>query len=105
MRSSLLRANDVLPLMRHLADVVALRADPVAQRQRLIDGLNELFRSRRGWMFVIDDYRPGRRPVFRHQILTTDPDPMFMHYMGEFGVSIPLSGEPYADHALHSDDR
>ena len=95
-----LRNADVVAVMRHMADVAALKADPVAQRQHLIDGLNALVGTRVGWMFVADDWRPGRRPVIRHQVLASDPDPMFLTYMAEFGVKVPLEAEPYADHAL-----
>jgi DNA-binding CsgD family transcriptional regulator len=39
----------------------------------------------------------------RHQVLASEPDPMFLAYMAEFGVRVPMAAEPYADHALHDD--
>ena len=51
--------DDLLVLMRHLADVAALRTNPVLQRQTLIDGLAKIFDASIGWFCVADHWLPG----------------------------------------------
>lgn len=104
-KSALLRQSDLLPLMRHLADVAALRHEPGRQRQVLIDGLSKLLGTYLGWWFTMDDWRPEGRPHVTQQVLTTDPDPHWVRYMGEFATNMPLTADPYADRSLHCKDR
>jgi DNA-binding CsgD family transcriptional regulator len=95
---------ETVRVMRHLADVTSLKGDPPAQRTLLVDGLSRLFGTTFGWCFVFDDCRPGRvlRPVVGQ--LVTDPDPTWLRYMDDFLVHVPPSGDPFADHAIRSDD-
>jgi DNA-binding CsgD family transcriptional regulator len=100
-KSSRLDVRLVLPVTRLLADVAAMRHDPQAQRQHLVDGFNAVMHVRAGWFFAIDDFLPGRAPVLRHQILCSDPDPDFARSIDGLGAQIPMEAEPFADHALH----
>lgn len=99
------RASDTLRVMRLMADVAALRGDPVRQRQHLIDGLNRLLGTSAGWMFAVDDYRPGRAIRFRAQLYTSDADPDYLRHMAEFAVHNPLTEDPYAVAILHDGRR
>ncbi|HEX8915792.1 MAG TPA: LuxR C-terminal-related transcriptional regulator [Humisphaera sp.] len=94
-----------LQVMRLLADVAALRGDPPAQRQHLTDGLNALLRTRSGWFYVADGFKPGLTPSVRHRALGRDPDPAFMRAAAATGNEITIDAEPYGDHVLHDDRR
>jgi DNA-binding CsgD family transcriptional regulator len=96
--------DDVLALMRHFADVAALRSDPVLQRQTLIDGLGEIFGAALGWFCVADDWLPGRQLKLIHQVFTTASPPIMLKYLGEFSVTHPASDDPYGDHSIRSMD-
>jgi DNA-binding CsgD family transcriptional regulator len=93
--------DEQLQVMRLLADVAALKPDPAAQRQRLIDGMNALLRTRVGWFYVVDDFVPGGSPALRHQVLASDPDPEFVRSLTGLGSTVKMEAEPFADHALH----
>src|SRR5688572_30916508 len=67
-----LNQADVLRVMRHLADVAALKGNPPAQRQLLVDGLNALLGTDAGFFYVADEWRPGRRPHFSSYTLSTE---------------------------------
>ena len=90
-------------VMRLLADVAAEVANPVAQRRRLIDGLDRLFGTTMGWFVALDDCRPGRavRPVVA--TLTTGMDPYWERYCADFAVHVDPADDPYADHSIRSD--
>ncbi len=91
--------------MRHLADVTALRTDPAAQRQVLIDGLNQLLGTQLGVWLTMDDWRPSRVPRPVHQVLTSNPDPFWIRYMQDFIVHHQATDDPYADHSIRSPAR
>src|SRR5688572_30366896 len=93
-RGELIQA-DVLRVMRHLADVAAMKGNPPAQRQLLVDGLNALIGTDAGFFYVADEWRPGRRPHFSGYTLSTDHDPLFVKYTSEFGIKFPLDDDPY----------
>jgi DNA-binding CsgD family transcriptional regulator len=95
---------DSIPLMRLLADVAALKVDPVEQRQTLVDGLQRIFKTKIGWILVADNYRPGRSIVFLHQIVTSDATPGWLRYMADFSVNEPFEADAYAVHSLKCDD-
>ena len=97
---SQLNEADVVRVMRHLADVAALKGDPPAQRQLLVDGLNALLGTDSGFFYVADEWRPGRRPHFTGYTLTTRHDPLFVKYTSEFGVRFPLEDDPYCFQSL-----
>lgn len=90
-----LKEADVLRVMRHLADVAALKGDAMAQRQLLIDGLNSVVGTDAGFFYVADEWRRGRRPHFSSYTLSTQHDPLFVKYTSEFGVKFPLDDDPY----------
>ena len=96
--------SETLAVMRHLADVAALKADPPAQAQLLADGLGRLFGADLGWVYAIDDARPGRilRPALA--AIASHRDPAWMKYMDDFAVHVPPTADPYADHLVRSDD-
>ena len=93
-------AAEQLRVMRLLCDAAAVKADPVAQRRLLVDGLNALLHTRSGWFYVVDDFVPGGRPVMRHQVMDSDPDPDLLRSMRGLGADLPMEAEPFADHAL-----
>ncbi len=92
--------QQMLAVMRLLADVVALRADPPAQRSMLIDGLNRIAGTNQAFFFVADGWTPGGKPRFTHQTLGKDRDPVFLRYMSEFGVNIPLEADPFCKYSV-----
>jgi DNA-binding CsgD family transcriptional regulator len=95
---------DILSLMRHLADVAALRSDPVLQRQTLIDGLAAIFDASTGWFCVADHWWPDRQVRLVHQVIASATPPIFLKYMGEFTVSHAVTDDPYGDHSIRSAD-
>jgi DNA-binding CsgD family transcriptional regulator len=95
--TSRLRGDEILSVMRLLADVAALKGDPPAQRQLLIDGLNELVGTNQSFFYVADGWRPDAQPHFAHTTLSRDHDPVFLKYMAEFGVKFPLQRDPFCD--------
>jgi DNA-binding CsgD family transcriptional regulator len=103
-RSEGLKTSDVVAVMRHMADVAALKVDPVAQRQLLIDGLNGLVGTDTSFFYVADEWRPHLRPHFVHQTLSSHPDEMFLRYAAEFGVSFPLDADPFCYASIRSDE-
>lgn len=90
-----LTAGDVLPLMRLLADVAALKSDPPRQRKVLIDGLNELVGTQSSFFYVADAWRTGKPAHFSHATLCSDCDPAFLRYSSEFGIRFPLDADPF----------
>ena len=97
-------AAQMLEVMRHLADVTALKGDPAAQRRLLVDGLSRLFGTTLGWIYVIDGCRPGQplRPVCGE--LASGLDPAWLRYCADFAVHVPATSDPYADNAIRSDE-
>ena len=95
-----LSSTDMLSVMRHLADVVALKGDPPAQRQLLIDGLSRIVGTNQAFLFVGDQWRRDKRPHFVHQTLSQDRDPVFLKYMAEFGVRYPLTADPFCARSI-----
>jgi DNA-binding CsgD family transcriptional regulator len=95
-------AAEVLRVMRHLADVSALKADPPAQRQLLIDGLNEIVETDSSFFYVADEWRPDMRPHFVHHTLSSQADSTFMRYTAEFGLKFPLDDDPYCYHSIRA---
>lgn len=101
-RSSHIRNDKMMQLMRHLADVASHSNDPTRQRQTLIDGLNTILNTQLGVWFSMDDWRPRGSPRPVQTILTSKPDPNWVRYIGEFSVAHPATDDPYADHSIHS---
>lgn len=102
-KSNLLKRSDLLALMRHLADVSALRSLPDLQRQQLIDGLGRLLGMKLGWWFVMDHWRIGAQPTMVQQVLTANPDPYWVGYLQQFVTHFPVDADPYAYQAIRSD--
>ena len=90
-----------LTVMRLLADVAALKGDPSAQRQHLIDELNALFHTRCGQFFAADGLAPGRPRSIRHQVLCRDPHPAFLRAAADLGQDLREETDPYCDHVIH----
>jgi DNA-binding CsgD family transcriptional regulator len=97
-----LSAAESLRVMRLLADVTALKPDPPAQRQLLIDGLNGIVGTHTAFLYVADEWRPGMRPHFVHHTFTTQADPAFLRYTSEFGVKFPLDDDPYCYRSIRA---
>jgi hypothetical protein len=91
--------NELVAVMRHLADVVALKSDPVAQRQWLIDGLNRLVGIDQSWFYIGEDWRggPDRQPRFSHRTLSADLDSAALKYGIELGVKYPMQVDPFCE--------
>jgi DNA-binding CsgD family transcriptional regulator len=99
-KSNGLRLSDMLSVMRHLADVASVKGDPQAQRQLLVDGLNEVLGTNQGFLFACDEWRPELKPHFVHQTLSKSCDTTFLRYAAEFGIAFPLRADPYCDFSL-----
>ena len=95
---------ELLGVMRHLADVTALKGDPTQQRQLLIDGLNDLFGTTLGWLAGLDDWRIDRRPRPVLAVLASKLDPVWHRYVADFGTRVAPADDPYGDHSLRSDE-
>src|ERR1700761_3124488 len=93
---------DLLRLMRLMTDIAALKSDPVTQRQSLSDGLQQLFKTKLGWVAVADNWRPGRRVTLQHQILTRSTTPQWLQYMSDFSVNNPIEADVFADYSTRS---
>lgn len=102
-KRSLPNHAEILALMRHFADVAALKGDPVTQRQVLVDGLNELLGTHCGFFYIADDWRPTPSAHFTHQTLTTQRDEAAIAYMANFGSRYPLDEDPFC-YASKRDD-
>ncbi len=100
-----LRQADIVRVMRHMADMAALKNDALAQRQVLIDGLNALLGTDAGFFYVADAWRPGCRPHFTSYTLSTQRDPVFLRYTSEFGVKFPLDEDPYCFQSIRDPRR
>jgi DNA-binding CsgD family transcriptional regulator len=98
-RAKLSRAA-MLRVMRHMADVAALRGDPPAQRQLLIDGLSEIVGTHSGFFYICDGWNVGGRPRFSHCTLTTQVDATFLRYTSDFGVNLPVEADPFCYHSI-----
>lgn len=88
--------SDALCIMRLLADVAALKAEPTAQRQVLIDGLNRIIGTNQSFFFVADGWAPGQKQRWAHRTLSSDVDPVVLRYMSEFGIKFPIAADPFA---------
>lgn len=97
-----LNLEEMLGVMRHLADVASLRTDPMAQRQLLIDGLNAMVGTDSAFFYVADEWRPEKRPHFSSFTLSTQRDPLFLRYTAEFGIKFPLDDDPYSFQSIRS---
>ncbi len=93
-----------MAIMRHLADVASLKGDLPAQRQLLIDGLNDMFRTTLGWLAAVDDWRVDRTPRPVVAVMVGRLDPAWQRYVADFGVRIKPTDDPFGDHSLRSDD-
>jgi DNA-binding CsgD family transcriptional regulator len=100
--SELISRGHLFDLMQLMIEITALKANPIQQRQILIDGLQSLFKTKFGWLVVADNWRPGKPVVMLHQVLTSDATPLWVEYIANFTVNHPLEDDPYADHSIHS---
>jgi DNA-binding CsgD family transcriptional regulator len=100
-----MRGTDTCRVFRLFADVAALRAEPVVQRQELIDGISRLLGTNCGWLFAFEDFRPGLAPRMQAQLLVSDPDPVWLKYITQWVVHLPIDNDPYAAAVLNSPKR
>ncbi|HEV7300762.1 MAG TPA: helix-turn-helix transcriptional regulator [Tepidisphaeraceae bacterium] len=96
--------NELVQVMRHLADVAALKHDPTAQWQHLIDGLGAIFQASQGALFVADDARPGRQLRMKQHIAASGGHPKWVQYQADFAVHNPPEADPYANACIVSDE-
>ncbi len=89
--------SQTLRVMNLMIELVAAKHDSTLQERVLIEGLNRLLNATIAWFFVIDDYVAGKTPRLRHQVLTGDPDPLFLRSMRALGIYSPLHEDPDAD--------
>lgn len=99
-KSSQPAMNQVLRVMRHLTEVVALRHDPPAQHQLLIDGLSAIFHANVGWFVVFDDFHRGGLVRSAIGAIRSDSDPHWVKYCADFAVHIHPEDDPFADFLL-----
>jgi DNA-binding CsgD family transcriptional regulator len=92
--------QQVLDVMRLMADVAALKGDPPQQRQVLIDGLSRIVGTNQGLFFVGDGWKPGAEARVAHMTVGTHHDQLFMHYLGEVGARMPLTADAFLDHSI-----
>ena len=95
---------ETVRVMRIMADVAALRADPAAQRQVLVDGLHAVLHSSLSWFLVLDGARLDRpvRPALA--VLPADTDGFWQRYLAVFGAAVPAAEDPFVDRILPCDD-
>src|SRR4051812_29219856 len=96
-----LSLGDIVVLMRHFVEVAALKGNPPAQRQLLIDGLNQIIGTNQSFFYVADGWGPQNAPRFTHQTITRDHDAVFLRYLTEFGVKFPLEFDPFCAVSIH----
>jgi DNA-binding CsgD family transcriptional regulator len=89
---------DVLHLM---ADVAALKGDPPAQRQALIDGLGNLVGIRQGVLVVGDHWRPGGAARYSHMTAGGESDPVYSRYIADVMGLLPPGADAFADRSIH----
>ncbi len=94
---------EMLAIMRHLADVAAMKSDPTAQRQLLVDGINAQIGGDTSFFYVADEWRSEKKPHFVHMTVTTDHDRMFGQYVGEFATRFLLEADPYCYTSIRDD--
>jgi len=94
--------TEVLSVMRLLADVAALKSDPPAQRQLLVEGLCRMVGTNQAFLFAANGWSIDSSPIFTHQTLTADQDPVFLQYMSQFGVRLRLEADPFCHHSIRS---
>jgi DNA-binding CsgD family transcriptional regulator len=102
--SELISRQNLLALMQLMVDIAAMKADPISQRQKLIDGLQALFKTKFGWLVIADNWRPNRRVAMLHQVVTSDAIPLWLEYIANFTVSHPIEDDPYADYSIRSNE-
>jgi DNA-binding CsgD family transcriptional regulator len=90
----------MLAVMRHLADVAALKSDPAVQRQALIDGFNDLLDTDCGFFYVGDEWHLSSTPHFTHQTITSRHDPAAFAYFANFGTHYPLMADPFCYYSV-----
>ena len=93
-------ADEVLPIMRLLADVSAVRDGPVAQSRLLVDGLSDLFHTTLGWLSVLDDWRPGGSPRLVAGVVDSRIDPVCRRYLADLAAHVPPASDPYVVTAM-----
>ena len=95
---------DAATLTKLFIDVVGQKADPVRQRQLLIDRLKALLACKLGWLFVADNYKLGLAPIITHQVLTGDMHPDWVQYITDFVSKFPPEDDLYAWSVYVCDD-
>ena len=90
-----LNTQDVLPVMRHLADVASLKAEPMVQRQFFMDGLHRLAGTDSSFFYIANDWRVGGAPHFAHISLSSDHEPLHALHMTRYGSEIPMEDDPF----------
>ena len=99
--SSRITASEMLKVMRLLAEVTAHRHQPALQQQMLVDGLHTIVGTNQGFFFFTAGWQRGLKPRFTHQALSAQNDPVFLQYMADFGIHLPLEADPYCTHSIN----
>jgi DNA-binding CsgD family transcriptional regulator len=90
--------------MRMLADVASLKADPVAQRRELLNGMSRLLGVSTAGFFIADGFRPGEQLAMKAMMVGDGSDSRWLRYCADFASAFPITEDPYTDHMLHSED-
>lgn len=100
--SSLPRQQDLLAVMRLMADVAALKADPEQQRRQFVDGLSAISGLEQGFAYITDQFRPHLKGRFVSQTLVRDPERQMYRYLRDLAILYPPESDPFAYRAIHS---
>jgi len=90
--------------MRTLADVAALRSTPDLQLAALVTGIASLIGASQAFLGVAEDWRDSKSPKITHMLLRDSHDPAFLHYLGDFGRSFPVTSDPFVNNFFQSGD-
>lgn len=99
-RSACPTFKQTLDILHLMADVAALKGDPPAQRQLLVDGLTRLLQINQGLFMVGDDWRQGANASFTHQTIGSDWDPIYTKYIREQAAQASLTCDAFCDRSM-----
>lgn len=103
--TNLPRRQDLLAVMRLMADVAALKSDPEQQRRVLVDGLTATTGLEQGFAYITDQFRPELKARFVSQTLVRDPEHQMYRYLRELATLYPPDSDPFAYRAIRSTAR
>ena len=99
-----LMQGEITSMMRNFADVAALRSTPDLQLAALVTGIASLIGASQAFLGVAENWRDSKSPKIMHMLLGDSHDPAFLHYLGDFGRSFPVTSDPFVNNFFQSGD-